>query len=80
MENNCELVSSRGLLKSCSIRHPNPQTAEVNLHEYLENMNQHENMSIYVNSHSLATFVDVYLSLQIYTIFIYIINLSLYHF
>ena len=25
-------------------------------------MNQHENMSIYVNSHSLATFVDVYLS------------------
>ena len=62
MENNCELVSSRGLLKSCSIRHPNPQTAEVNLHEYLENMNQHENMSIYVNSHSLATFVDVYLS------------------
>ena len=49
MENNCEFVSSRGLLKSCSIHHPNPQSSVDNVHEYLENMEQNENMSIYVN-------------------------------
>ena len=62
MEHNCELVSSRGLLKSCTFHHPNPQSSVDNVHEYLENdWNQKENMSIYVNSTSLSTFVDVYL-------------------
>ena len=37
MEHNCELVSSRGLLKSCTFHHPNPQSSVDNVHEYLEN-------------------------------------------
>ena len=61
MENNCEFVSSRGILKSCSIRADNPLSSCDTAIEYLENMRQHDNMSIYVCSHLLRTFVLRYL-------------------
>ncbi len=61
MENNCEYVSSRGILKSCSVRADNPASSCDTAIEYLENMQQHENMSIYVCSHLLRTFVLRYL-------------------
>ena len=61
MEDQCELVSSRGLLKSCTIHSSNPQSSEPKDINHLNSMQQVENMSIYVNSHALRNFVDKYL-------------------
>ena len=62
MEDQCELVSSRGLLKSCTIHSSNPRSSDPNDIQHLESMEQVENMSIYVNSHALRNFIDKYLS------------------
>ena len=61
MENNCGLVSSRGILKSCTVRADYPVSSCDTGIEYLENMQQHDNMSIYVCSHLLRNFVKRYL-------------------
>jgi hypothetical protein len=61
MENDCHFVSSRGLLKSCSVRSHNPQSSCAHDTGYLDSMEQRENMSVYVCSHLLRTFVNTYL-------------------
>jgi len=61
MENNCSFVSSRGILKSCTIHSPNPQSSQNHDTEYLDVMVQRENMSIYVCSDLLRKFVSIYL-------------------
>ena len=61
MESNCHFVSSRGLLKSCSVHSLDPQSSCAYDTGYLDNMEQQENMSVYVCSHLLRTFVNTYL-------------------
>jgi hypothetical protein len=57
-ENECQIVSSRGLLKSCTIHSKNPQSSCNNDTTYLDNMRQHKNMSVYVCTHLLTYFVS----------------------
>ena len=57
-ENECQMVSSRGLLKSCTIHSKNPQSSCNNDTTYLDNMRQHKNMSVYVCTHLLTYFVS----------------------
>ena len=61
-ENNCTFVSSRGLLKSCHIRSPNPHSSCGWDAEYLRDIvanpsKQFQGMRIYVCSELLKFFV-----------------------
>ena len=57
-EHECQIFSSRGMLKSCTIRSKNPQSSCDNDKTYLDNMHQSEKMSIYVCSDMLTYFVS----------------------
>lgn len=57
-EDECKMISSRGILKSCTIHSSNPQSSCDNDTGYLKNMQQSENMSIYVCTHLLPYFVS----------------------
>jgi hypothetical protein len=57
-EHECQMVSSRGLLKSCTIHSKNPQSSCDHDKTYLDTMHQSENMSIYVCTHLLTYFVS----------------------
>jgi len=57
MEDECQIFSSRGMLKSCTIHSKNPKSSCNNDTTYLINMHQSENMSIYVCTHLLTYFV-----------------------
>ena len=61
MEDLCTFVSSRGLLKSCTIHSQNPKSSCDSDIAHLENMDQRDNMSIYVCSDGLRRFVDDFL-------------------
>jgi hypothetical protein len=61
-EQHCDIVSSRGLLKSCNIRSSDPSSSNSSDILHLENMIQHDDMSIYVCTHGLRAFVNRYLS------------------
>ena len=56
------IVSSRGLIMTTDIHSPHPKSSDDGDEEYLQNIEQHENMSIYVCSHMLRKFVNKYLS------------------
>ena len=62
MENNCEYVNSRGLLKSCTFYSEYPKSSCNNDFEYLKNMinssKMFDGMSIYVCSDLLKYFVN----------------------
>jgi hypothetical protein len=60
-EHECQMVSSRGLLKSCTIHSKTPQSSCDHDKTYLDNMHQSENMSIYVCTHLLTYFVSTIL-------------------
>ena len=56
-ENECYFVSSRGLLKSCTIHSPDPKSSNSWDTDYLVNMKQNDNMIIYLCSDTLRFFV-----------------------
>jgi hypothetical protein len=56
-EETCYFVSSRGILKSCDIHSSEPKSSNGWDTDYLVNMKQKENMSIYVCSDALRFFV-----------------------
>jgi len=56
-EEQCHFVSSRGLLKSCTIHSPEPKSSNGWDTDYLVNMKQTNNMIIYVCSEALRFFV-----------------------
>ena len=60
MENLCYFVNSRGILKSCNFRSPNPKSSCNNDKNYLYFMlkNMFNGMSIYVCSDLLKFFVN----------------------
>ena len=60
-EHECQMVSSRGLLKSCTIHSKNPQSSCDHDKTYLDTMHQSENMSVYVCTHLLTYFVSTIL-------------------
>ena len=60
-EDECQIFSSRGMLKSCTIHSKNPQSSCDTDTKYLDNMQQSENMSIYVCTHLLTYFVSTIL-------------------
>jgi hypothetical protein len=57
-EHECQMVSSRGLLKSCTIHSKTPQSSCNHDKTYLDTMHQSKNMSIYVCTHLLTYFVS----------------------
>jgi hypothetical protein len=57
-EDECRMFSSRGMLKSCTIRSKNPQSSCDYDKTYLDTMHQSENMSIYVCTNLLTYFVS----------------------
>jgi hypothetical protein len=57
-EDECQMFSSRGMLKSCTIHSINPKSSCNNDTAYLDNMHQSENMSIYVCTNLLTYFVS----------------------
>jgi hypothetical protein len=57
-EHECQMVSSRGLLKSCTIHSKTPQSSCDHDKTYLDTMHQSKNMSIYVCTHLLTYFVS----------------------
>ena len=67
MENNCNFVNSRGLLKSCTFYSQYPKSSCNNDNEYLKNMvnsdKMFDGMSIYVCSDLLQYFVNNILQL-----------------
>ena len=62
MENNCNFVNSRGLLKSCTFHSQYPKSSCNNDNKYLKNMinsdKMFDGMSIYVCSDLLQYFVN----------------------
>lgn len=62
MENECKIVCSRGLLKSCNFHSPNPKSSCNNDITYLINIlssnEKFDGMSIYVCSELLRFFVN----------------------
>lgn len=57
-EDECQMISSRGMLKSCTIHSKNPKSSCNNDTTYLDTMHQSEKMSIYVCTHLLTYFVS----------------------
>jgi len=63
MENNCQFVNSRGILKSCDFHSPNPRSSWCYDTDYLNKMiteeptNMFDNMSIYVCTDVLPYFL-----------------------
>lgn len=53
----CEFVSSRGLLKSCDVHNPNPDTSDTKVYNY--NWEQLKPRAVvYINGHALRDFVQ----------------------